>query len=523
MKKCFLLFLAMGLLLVNCKKNDDDDDSVFDPTNIEDPIDAIDETKSRADYPVQDFMWQAMNLYYFFENDVPNLDESNYATLDEYVDFISSEANPEAFFFDKLVYSQDRFSFLSDDYKELTQGFSGVSKSNGLEFGLARYNNTDIIYGYVTYVVKNSDAASKDIKRGDIFTAINGAELFFNTAEDNNTNLLFGGNDTYTLGLADFVDGEFTLNGKEVTLTKLEGLVENPIHVSKTLDVGGKKVGYLMYNQFAGNSGEPLNDTFGEFKSAGITDLVLDLRYNPGGFSYITQILGSLIHEPDPDKVFYTRRFNSNLEEAWEVVGGEKTYFVADTGTQDNNSQTPLNSLNLTKIYVIATGSSASASELLINGLRPYIEVVHIGSTTVGKNQGSFTLVDSPETGYGYDPDREDAINPNNRWAIQPISSQTENSEGFGDYADGLVPSIQIEEDFDNLGILGDPSERMLARALQEIDGASSKKDLRAKFPVDLISSSSLEKASGGKLIFRDMPSINISTLFSEKINTKIK
>ncbi len=521
MKKYFLLLLAMGLVLVNCKKNDDD--PVLDANNIEDPIDPATETKSRADYPVQDFMWQAMNLYYFYQNDVPNLDENSYTTLDEYVDFISSEENPEAFFFDKLVYSQDRFSFLNDDYKELTEGFSGVSKSNGLEFGLARFNNSDIIYGYVRYVVKNSDAATKDIKRGDIFTTVDGNALFFNSAEDNNTNLLFEGNDTYTLGLADFDNNQFILNGKEVSLTKQEGLVEDPILVNKVLEIGGKKVGYLMYNQFAGNSGEPLNETFGEFKSAGITDLVLDLRYNPGGFGYITQILGSLIHQPDTEKVFYSRRYNNTLEEIWEVVGGQKTYFVADTGTQDNNSQTPLNSLNLTKIYVLATGSSASASELLVNGLRPYVEVVHIGSTTVGKNQGSFTLVDSPETGYGYDPDREDAINPNNRWAIQPISSQTENSEGFGDYADGLVPSIQIEEDFDDLGELGDPSERMLARALQEIDGTSSKADLRAKFPVDLISSSSLEKAGGGKLIFRDMPSIQIPAAFSEKFNTNIK
>ena len=278
-----------------------------------------------------------------------------------------------------------------------------------------------------------------------------------------------------------------------------------------------------MYNQFAGNSGEPLNDAFGDFKSAGISDLVLDLRYNPGGFGYITQILGSLIHQPDSTKVFYNRRYNATLEEAWDYVGGQKTYFVADTGTQDGNSQTPLNSLDLKKIYVIATGSSASASELLINGLRPYVEVVHIGSTTVGKNQGSFTLVDSPATGYGYDPDREDEINPNNRWAIQPITSQTENSEGFGDYADGLPPTIPFDEDFAELGELGNPSERMLARALQEIDAASSKKDLSTKFPVDLISSSSLEKADGGRLIFRDMPSINITSKLSEKFNTNIK
>jgi C-terminal processing protease CtpA/Prc len=522
MKKYFLLFLAMGFVFTNCKKNDDD--VIVEQEQKEEPtIDPVEETKSREDYPVQDFMWQAMNLYYFYQEDVPNLNENNYATIDDYVDFLSSETFPEDFFFDKLVFSDDRFSFLSDDYKELTEGFSGVSKSNGLEYGLARFQNSEIVYGFVSYVVKNSDASTKDIKRGELFTTIDGAALYFNSPEDNNTNLLRNGNDTYTLGMAEFVNGEIASNGKEVTLTKQEGLVEDPIHVNKVLEINGKKVGYLMYNQFAGNSGEPLNDVFGSFKNEGITDLVLDLRYNPGGFGYITQILGSLIYQPDPEKVFYARRYNSFLEEAWEVQGGEKTYFVTDTGTQDSNRQTPLNSLNLSKVYVIATGNSASASELLINGLRPYLEVVHIGSTTVGKNQGSFTLVDSPETGFGYDPDREEDINPDNQWAIQPIVSQTENSEGFGEYQDGLIPNIVLDEDFENLGELGDPSERMLARALQEITGISSKVDLKAKFPVDLISSSSLEKAGGGKLIFRDMPKKELISPLTKKITAAIK
>lgn len=515
MKKYFLIGLALLMAVVSCSRNDDE--PVVTPDTTENPPNPVDETKSRADYPVQDFMWQAMNLYYFYVNDVPRLDENSFTSLDDYVGFISSEADPADFYNNQLLFSEDRFSFLSDDYKTLTEGFAGISKSNGLEYSLARFNNSDVIYGYVRYVSKNSDAATKDIKRGDLFTTINGEPLFFNSVEDNNTALLRN-NDTYTLGMADFNGNEFVLNGKEITLTKQEGFAEDPILVNKVLDVGGKKVGYLMYNQFAGNSGEPLNDVFGEFKSAGISDLVLDLRYNPGGFGYITQILGSLIHQPDPEKLFYTRRFNSKYEEALEIQGGLKTNFVADTGTNDNNSQIPLNSLDLSKIYVIATGNSASASELLINGLRPYVEVVHIGSTTVGKNQGSFTLVDSPATGFGYNPDREDEINPNNRWAIQPITSQTENSEGFGDYSDGLPPTIFIEEDFSELGELGNPTERLLARALQEIDGVSAKRDLSAKHPVDLLYSSSLHKAGGGRLIFRDIPE-----LIANRLQDKLK
>lgn len=260
-----------------------------------------------------------------------------------------------------------------------------------------------------------------------------------------------------------------------------------------------------MFNQFAGGSGEPLNDAFGRFKTNGVTDLILDLRYNPGGFAYITQILGSLIYGPNPEDLFFKRRFNAKIQATFGPGDGE-TYFVSDTGTFDGSNETPLNSLNLAKIYIIATGNSASASELLINGLRPYLDVVHIGSTTVGKNQGSITFVDDPSNGYFYDPETVDQINPNNRWAIQPIVSQTENSVGFGDYSDGLVPNIQIDEDITELGVLGDMNERLLARAIQELTGISSKMDFTAKIPVDLVTSSSLRGPMGGKLLFIDVP-----------------
>lgn len=507
MKKYFLLFLALGFVLVNCKKNDDE------PVISDDPIDETPIVKSRADYPVQDFMWQAMNFYYWYQKNIPNLDE-NLLNEEKYVELLSSEENPEDFYFNKLIFSDDRFSYLSENYKDLVQGQAGIIKSNGLEFGLSRYGEGNDVFGFVRYVIKGSDASTKDIKRGDIFISVNGTPIYYNSDNDNNINELLRDIDTYTLGMADLVNNTITPNGKEVTLVKQEGLIEDPIHVTNIIDVGNKKVGYLMYNQFAGNSGEPLNDVFGEFKSAGITDLVLDLRYNLGGFAYITQILGSLIHQADPEKLFYNRRFNDKFEEVYQIEGGDKTFFVADTGTNDNNSQIPLNSLDLPKIYVIATGNSASASELLINGLRPYLEVVHIGSRTIGKNQGSITFVDDREGQYFYDENREDKINPDNQWAIQPIVSQTENSEGFGDYSEGLVPNIEFTEDRGELGVLGDPSERMLARALQEIDGASGKRDLTAKFPIDLVSSSSLQRKPDGELIFRNLP-LNIKAKFN--------
>ncbi|MGF1560398.1 MAG: S41 family peptidase [Flavobacteriaceae bacterium] len=504
MKKYFLLFLILGIVLVNCKKNDDSPDA--NPIVSEEPDEETTvEPKLVADYPVQNFMWTAMNAYYFYQADVADLADTRFTTEEGYADFLSSTVNPSDFYFNKLLASADRFSFLNEDYAELANDFAGISKSNGLEFGLSLYGANNDVFGFVRYVVKGSNASSKDIKRGDIFTTVDGQGLFYNSETDNNLDLLFGDNDTYTLGMADIINLTIVPNNKTVTLTKEEGLIEDPILVQETLDIGGQKVGYLMFNQFAGGSGEPLNDAFGRFKTNGVTDLILDLRYNPGGFAHITQILGSLIYGPNPDDLFFKRRFNAKIQATFGPGDGE-TYFVSDTGTFDGSNETPLNSLNLTKIYIIATGNSASASELLINGLRPYLDVVHIGSTTVGKNQGSITFVDDPSNGYFYDPETVNQINPNNRWAIQPIVSQTENSAGFGDYSAGLVPNIQIDEDITELGVLGDMNERLLARAIQELTGISSKMDFTAKIPVDLVTSSSLRGPMGGKLLFIDVP-----------------
>jgi hypothetical protein len=76
--------------------------------------------------------------------------------------------------------------------------------------------------------------------------------------------------------------------------------------------------------------------------------------------------------------------------------------------------------------------------------------------------------VDDPENGNVYDSEREGQINPDNQWAIQPIISQTENSEGFGEYQNGLIPDIEIIEDITDLGTLGFPNERLLGRAIQD-------------------------------------------------------
>ncbi len=492
MKKLLLPFLTLGLLLTNCSKNDE--------INVP-PAPISEEPQETVDIVVQDFMWQTMNAFYLWQAEVADLADDRFGSQDDYEAFLAETPDPETFFYDQLLIPDDRFSVAVENYKELVNSLAGIFTSNGLEFGLVRFSGSDDIFGYVRYVIAGSDASTKPIARGDIFTGVDGQTLNINNYVD----LLFGSNASYTLNMADIVDNTITPNGVEISLTKQENLVEDPVLVSKVLDVGGQNVGYLMYNQFTGESSDQLNQVFGDFKAANITDLVLDLRYNPGGSGSTVQVLASLIYDTNTSNLLWKDRYNAKIESAFGP-GELDNNFVNSTGNAFGNMNAPLNNLNLSRVFVIATSGSASASELVMVGLEPYINVIHIGETTVGKNQGSNTFVDDPANNNFYQPDREDQINPDNQWAVQPIIITVENSAGFSDYSNGLIPDIELEEDLTNLGILGDPNEPLLARAIQEISGVSAKVSFDVNYPIHLMTSSKMFKPVKDNLVMNKIP-----------------
>ncbi len=447
-----------------------------------------------AGVEVQDFMWKAMNFWYFWQEDVPNLADDRFVNtpegVTEYTAFLDSEDNPGLFFDNKLLFSEDRFSFYNEDYKVLTQSLAGISRSNGLEFGLVRFQNSENIFGYVRYIVPGSDAASKNIARGELFTGVNNQALNL----DNYTQLLFGENDTYTLNMAEFIDGQVAANGKEVTLEKEQTLAENPIFISKSFEINGEKIGYLMYNQFTNEYDAQLYNAMAGLKAGGITNLIIDLRYNPGGSVNTTRLLASMIYGTDKSKLFLRKRYNDKLQPEFDKDQLE-VYFTDKVGG------TTINSLGLNKVYVLTSASSASASELLINSLEPYMDVVQIGDVTRGKNEFSTTLVDDRDNSYLYTPSRVNQINSKVQWAIQPLLGRNENADGFFDYTSGLVPDIELKEDLANLGILGDENEPLLARAIQEITGSTGKRDFTVSVPVDIISSSKALSPMGERMI----------------------
>lgn len=487
MKYFIITTILFTFILASCSK----DDGVTIPATVNpDPT---------ADVVVQDFMWKAMNYWYFWQADVPNLADNKFPITDEgseaYTEFLLSEDNPGDFFNNHLKISEDRFSRFSDDYKTYTQSQSGINKSNGLKYGLVNPTGTNDLFGYVRYVIEGSDASTKNIGRGDLFSGINGQALTL----DNYIDLLSG--DTYTLNMASYENDEITPNNAEVTLTKQEALQENPIFLDKIFEIQGKKIGYLVYQAFYDEFDEQLNEVFGRFKSAGVTDLILDLRYNPGGSVATTIQLGSMIYGTNTNDLFLKQKWNAKQLEIRLNNGTDVRRFFRDKTT----SGTSINTLGLSKVYILATRSSASASELVINCLDPYMDVVHIGDVTRGKNEFSLTLVDDRDNNYVYTPTRVNKINQNNSWAIQPLAGRSENSDGFSDYTTGLQPDIPLKEDLMNLGVFGDLTEPLLAKAIEQITGESSKRDFTVSMPIDVFMGSEMFDPSQDKMFVNSL------------------
>lgn len=482
-----LKFLFVFLLL-SCSTDDDELTREENPSNID-----------FSQVEVQDFIWKGLNLYYFWKDGVADLSDEKNDVPEDYFNFLNSSA-PETLF-NNLMHPIDKersFSWLVDDYVALENSFDGISKSNGVVYRLSvQTTDQNKVLGYVRYILPNTDAVDKDIKRGDVFNAVDGVELTLS----NYSGLL--AQDSYTLNLADLNGGDPISNGKSVTLTKNE-YQENPVYIVNVIEAGGSKIGYLMYNQFNGVFDQELNTAIGELKSEGITDLVLDLRYNRGGSVRTSTYLASMISGQFKDEVFAKEEWNSTWQTWFQenhpdwLVNNftDRMYKTNSDGSVALDEQ--INHLNLSRLYVITTGSTASASELIINGLNPFIDVTTIGTTTVGKYVGSITLYDSENFS-------RTGANPKHTYAMQPIVLQTVNKLGEN-AKNGFLPDIEQIEYVSQFEELGNPNEPLLAKAIEAITGVAKPSGLKSKYPeVDLIDLPEPE-FKGGLYVEKELP-----------------
>jgi C-terminal processing protease CtpA/Prc len=427
----FYLLMSMLLIVSACKDDDSDPAPVVDNPNQE----------------VNDWIYENMDLYYLWTNQMP--------------------ANPDktqdpSDFFEGLLSNEDRFSAIVPSYQDLINSLNGVQKEAGYEFALFNEFREGVdpnnVVAMILFVKTGSPAEAAGLQRGDLIEKVNGTTMTVNNYRD----ILPELSENHTIFYQRFsTEASNYVPQDDLTISAVV-LSENPNHVAKVLDIGGEKVGYFMYSFFAPGPDnttaydDEMDQIIGDFKSQGVTHLVLDLRYNGGGFGSSAINMASLMApNVTSEDIFYENRWNDELNAYINTLSNGDDILRAKFRAEADNIGSQLAGQT---VYVLVGRRTASASELVINGLLPYMNVVVIGEKTVGKNVGSIPI--------------EDEENPENEYGMLPIVFRAYNSQGQSDYANGFIPGADnVVEEFRELPLepLGDISEPLLNRALQLI------------------------------------------------------
>lgn len=345
----------------------------------------------------------------------------------------------------------DQYSYL-ETINNTTKAIDRES-TYGFDFLLFQPSQTPKqVVARVLFVLKNSPAEKAGLRRGNWISKVNDEVL-----TKSNYGYLYNGETVkFTLAKADTADN--TTLWTDTATTNLEAslkLENNPFYVDSIYHIDGKNIAYLMYNSFSTGPEDKADDNiyndqmraiFSKFKSGNINDFILDLRYNQGGYLSCSQVLASLLAPEDKLGQPYCSLAFNNLN-----IKQDTTYTLRENLTGGNN-------LNLNKLYVIVSDLTASASEAVINCLRPYMDVILVGNKTEGKNVASMPI---------YSAEYPNII-------LHPIVAIINNSKGESDYFRGMEPDYEYNESeeatfADALQPLGSTQEFLLKHTLELI------------------------------------------------------
>ncbi|MBC7616324.1 MAG: hypothetical protein H7202_09680 [Pedobacter sp.] len=484
LKQFIFLLATLSVGFVSCKKKPD-------PTPTPIPVPP---TNSRANlsrdsiffYAKQVYLWNdALPTYDVFNPRKYTTESTDFLNYDKELVALSqykinpATGRPYEYY---LNGTDSKYSYISDLANKNPTAYIPEKKSavdlegNGNDLGvkLGAYGQAGTTFAlFITAVYQNSPADKAGMVRSDRINKINGRTIGDNFTTDRDfINTSFAAANV-TLEGVKYTNG---VSGAPFTISLVKAIYKSsPIFSAKVFTADNKKIGYLAYARFSTltNSKPDFDAAFATFSAAGVTDLVVDLRYNGGGYVNTAQYLINQIAPASASgKVMFAEHYNPLMQSGGATIltnqplldaskkvqfqnGKMITYADINYGLTANTEMFskagPLNTTNnITNVVFIVSGSTASASELVINSLKPYMTVKMVGTKTFGKPVGFFP------------------ITIENKYEVYYSLFQTKNSLGQGDYFDGFTPDIV--DDFDDpRNNFGDSKEYYTAKAINVI------------------------------------------------------
>jgi C-terminal processing protease CtpA/Prc len=385
-----LLLAISGFFLSGCEK----DDNLF-----------------QNDTAARNELYNLMNEWYYWYEVMPQVNKEQYN-------------DPYALLEAMRFLPDDRFSFVAPrEYIEQTlegkyigYGFAHRKDAEGKE--------------RILYVYKDSPLWDYGVDRGYIITKVNGTTLNANS----NLSQLLGANEIGVTNTLEFKSTSDTIF--QVTVAK-EEIQKNSVLLYDTLNLDGKIVGHLVYDEFIEPSYAEFDESFAFFNTTGVTEMIVDLRYNPGGLTDVLTYLANLMTGPSTDGELFLRYQHNN----------KKSNYNSDILFEQQ-----ANSLDISSVVFITSRGTASSSEALINCLKPYMDVKVVGDTTYGKPVGMYIFKYSD-------------------WAFLPIVFKIVNATGEGEYFSGIPPDRESEDDISRP--FSDRKESCLSEAIYYLENGS--------------------------------------------------
>jgi carboxyl-terminal processing protease len=457
--RCTASYMILALALTACGGDDDEVPATIEPRSryagrCQSPRSGVDPfsgerfTDSKGSL-LDEQLWLRSwtDDTYLWYSEVPANNPKQFATATDYFAKLKTEAlTPSG-----KKKDQFHFSYETSFWERLSS--SGIEASYG--FQIVLLSRSPPRRAVIAYTEPNTPASAAGIGRGADIKTVDGVDL----VNGSNVDVLNAGlspagpGETHTFGIIDLG----ATASRTVTLTSAS-ITSVPVRNFPVIATPMGTVGYMVFNDHIATAEKGLFDAVTQLSGAGISDLVLDMRYNGGGYLAIASQLGYMIAGParTAGKTFEQEQFNDKHPTMDPVTGQPlaPTPFVDETLGLSVDAGAKLPSLGLSRVFILTGPGTCSASEAVMNGLAGIdVDVIQIGATTCGKPYGFY-----PEDNCGT--------------TYFSIQFQGVNNKGFGDYADGFVPggtgvfphSCAVADDFTHA--LGDPAEGRLAAAL---------------------------------------------------------